>query len=303
MLARNVMLALGVLSLLVGLALSYVWLYGAPAGRVPVVPVVPTQAILVAARPIPIGTLLRTEDFAWREISQAAVAGTNMVRGQTSETEFLGAVARRSFREGEPLVANAFVKPGSRDFLVAALAPGYRAVSIAVNAAQGVSGLMLPGDHVDVVLTQNFNLQGGGDPRHRSVAETVLRNLRIIAVDQTVIANPKPTESRLAVVPMDLRVPKTITLEATEEQAQKLLVADQLGKIQLTLRGTPRTPGAPLPPEHAPPVWASDVSPALSNLGTAATPAAPPGQGPIEVMHGAKIEHRCVVSGSLVACK
>ena len=301
MLARNVTLTLGVLSLLVGLALSYVWLFGAPSTRAPVVPVVATQAILVAARPIPVGTLLRSEDFAWSEISQAAVVGTDMVRGRTSETEFLGAVTRQPFRKGEPLVANALVKPGSREFLVAALAPGYRAVSIAVNPAQGVSGLMLPGDHVDVVLTQNFNLQGGGDPRRRTLAETVLRNLRIIAVDQTVTANTRPAEPRLSPVVTQPRVPTTITLEATEEQAQKLLVADQLGKIQLTLRGLPEIVGVSPPREPVPPTWASDVSPALDNLGTAA--AAPAGQGPIEVMHGAKTELRCVVRGALVACK
>jgi pilus assembly protein CpaB len=303
---RNILLAIGCLALIFGVILSIVWFRQSSNADVQsTARVVPTQAILVAARPIPIGTLLRREDMAWNDIPSAEIVAANIVRGGASETDFVGSVTLRSFREREPLAANAFVKPGDRDFLVAALAPGYRAISIAVDAAQSASGLMLPGDRVDVVLTQTFNLPAnapaGGDPAHRSVAETVLQDLRIIAVDQRLNPNPKPAEPTLAVGRAEVPPPKTITLEVTEQQAEMLLVADQLGKIQLTLRGQQPTERGSVPPQPVPPTWASDVSPALENLGATA-PATGKGGRTIEVIHGSKIERRCLTSSGLVAC-
>jgi pilus assembly protein CpaB len=300
MLARNVLLAIGVFALLAGVLLSVVWIQQSPqSGTQGRTPILPTQAILTAARPIPVGTLLRLEDMVWNEVPEVAIVGANIVRGRASETDFVGSVTRRAFHEREALVATAFVKPGDREFLVTALAPGTRAVSIGVDAAQGTSGLMLPGDRVDVILAQNFNVQGT-DPRQKSVAETVLHDLRVIAVDQ--ISNPvaKPAEPRLGGPASEFRVPKTITLEVTEQQGQKLLVADQLGKIQLALRG--RQSSEPSSPTLAavPPTWASDVSLALSKTEPAAVQK---GQGAIEVMHGAKVERRCPTANGLVACQ
>jgi pilus assembly protein CpaB len=307
MVTRNILLAIGCLALIFGVVLSIVWFrQSSNTDAQTTARVLPAQAVLAAAKPIPVGTLLRLEDMTWIDIPGAEVVAGNIVRGSASETNFVGSVTLRSFRERDPLAANAFVKPGDRDFLIAALAPGYRAISIAVDAAQSVAGLMLPGDRVDVVLTQTFNLPvtapGGGDPAHRSVAETVLHDLRIIAVDQKLNPNPNTTEPLLAAAGRtEVVLPKTITLEVTEKQAEMLLVADQLGKIQLTLRGRLPTEGGSVPPEHVPPAWASDVSPALGNLGTTA-PAAGNGQGAIEVFHGPKIERRCLTGNGLVVC-
>ncbi len=300
--SRNVMLVLGTLSLIFALALSYVWLHRAQTVERHAATIIPTQAILVAARSIPAGTLLRPQDIMWDEVPQAEIIGTSIVRGSAAEAGVLGAVTRQTFHDREPIVASALVKPGDRDFLVAALTPGYRAVSVGVDAAQGISGLVLPGDHVDVVLIQNFPAQGPGNPIQRSVATTVLHDLRVIAVDQTVNPNGKPVTAQPILGATEFRVPRTVTLEATEEQSQKLLLANQIGKIQLTLRGTLTAANHSPRPAQLPPVWASDISPELRQSGANVGPASGNGENVIEVMHGPKLARLCVTSTGLVVC-
>ncbi|HZQ02311.1 MAG TPA: Flp pilus assembly protein CpaB, partial [Reyranella sp.] len=158
-----------------------------------------------------------------------------------------------------------------------------------------------PGDHVDVVLIQNFNdheLELG----HRSVGETVLTNLRVIAIDQTVISDRQRSVDPKTGAMVEPRIAKTVTLEVAPLQAEALMVALQLGNIQLTLRnagdnsGTPSVLGA---------TWSSDVSPALLELTRRAAETAAQGpegrshgsaQGPaqsVQILHGSSIELRC----------
>lgn len=265
MLVRNLLLAIGSLSLLAGLALSVVWLsqMGSPtAERQELV----RQAILVAARAVPAGALLRPEDIGWKEVAAQSIRPGNLVRGQVSEAEFTGAIVRRELAAGEPLNVSELVRPSERQFLAAALKPGTRAVSIAVDAPQSAAGLILPGDQVDVILTQSFT-DTGTDPALRSVAETVLRDVRVIAIDQNLTTPARPAGAARPLVPADSRVPKTVTFEVTEKQAERLIVAAQLGRLQLSVRpleAGPATTGAAK--SKAGPTWASDVSPALNEL-------------------------------------
>jgi pilus assembly protein CpaB len=302
MLSRGALFAIGLFALLGGLSLSYLWYsQSAPAPAGPVVTQVVTRTILVASHALPAGTLLRPGDMAWEERQAAAVMGADIVRGSASETDFVGAVTRRAFAARAPLTAGDMVKPGDRDFLVTALAPGYRAVSINVDAVQSTSGLALPGDRVDIILTQSFAPQTT-DAGHRSVGETVLRNLRVIAVDQTTLPVTKPTDAQRDTLGQ-VHMPKTVTLEVTERQAAMLLVADQMGKVQLALRGQ-QDRGAPLlgrlfASDQPSAVWAGDVSKAL------AKPPAEPvtARAEIAVMRGGKTERLCDTIAGLAPCK
>jgi pilus assembly protein CpaB len=297
MLARNTLLAIGILAVVLGAVLAFVWTRQTNAvAQGPVV--VPTVAVLVTSRQIPVGTLLRVQDLTWNEVTPGT-ANAGFTRGTATEADFAGAVTSRPLAEHQPLTTADFVKPGDRGFLVATLAPGDRAISIAVDAVQSESGLMLPGDRVDLVLTQDFTTTG--NPGRRSVGETVLQNLRIIAVDQALASNPAPDDTKVGAAAGEPKLPKTITLEATEPQAQMILVADQLGKLQLTLRGRPPPGPSDEAADPIAPTWAADVSPALERLGTA-TPSANGASRAIEVIHGSKIERRCVSGSGLAAC-
>ena len=89
----------------------------------------------------------------------------------------------------------------------------------------------------------------------------MLRNVRVVALDQTLGSQPKPPHQQGGSQTADPRVPKTITLEADEKQAQALFVAMQLGKLQLAVRPLEGA-GLALPMRmKRDPLWASDVSP------------------------------------------
>lgn len=265
MFIRNLLLAVGVLSLLAGLVLSVVWLNqmgSSTADR----PEALQQAILVATRPVATGTLLRPEDIGWKDVAAKDIRAGNLVRGQISEAEFTGAIARRDFAAGEPLNVSELVRPSERQFLAAALKPGTRAVSITVDAPQSAAGMILPGDQVDVILSQSFT-DNNADPALRTVAETVLRDVRVIAIDQNLNTPPRSAGASRALIPAEARMPKTVTFELTEKQAEHLVVAGQLGRLQLSVRPLetgPVTTGAAK--RDAGPTWAADVSPALNEL-------------------------------------
>jgi pilus assembly protein CpaB len=296
MLARGVLLGLGMLALLAGLALSVLWFRQSAAPPAPVATELPASTILVAAHAMPAGMLLRLGDMAWEEVPAAAVASTDIVRGTASETDFVGAATRRAFAAREHLIAWELAKPGDREFLIAALGPGFRAVSINVDAGQSTAGLLLPGDRVDVILTQTFAPQST-DAAHRTVGETVLHDLRVIAVDQTLSPAGKPGDVRNTLG--ELHMPKTVTLEVTERQASMLLVADQLGKVQLALRGQKDPSAKPmlarlLTRDESLPIWASDVSKALVQPAAAPLAAIPEtARAEIAIIRGSKTERLC----------
>jgi pilus assembly protein CpaB len=103
-----------------------------------------------------------------------------------------------------------------------------RAVTVPVSAMTGVAGFVVPGDRVDLVLTQEVASQN--DERPLKTAETVLRNLRVLATDQT--AEQRKSENGKTVV----SVSRTVTLEVTPKIAEKVAVAQTLGTISLVLR-------------------------------------------------------------------
>jgi pilus assembly protein CpaB len=228
-----------------------------------------TDEILVAATALPQGTLLRAKDVIWRQVSNAANAdhfvhpataagNPNTERDQQVRAEVYGAALRTGVEAAEPISRGAIVKPGDRDFLRVVLLPGARAIAIPVATSGASTGILYPGDHVDVVLTQTFK----NDPplTRRSVGETVVENLRVLAID-TADSKTIATGNSFG---------RSVTLEVTPEQAERINVAVELGKLALTLRSITATEGVgdPAPAGWAAtrtirPIWAGDVSPAL----------------------------------------
>jgi pilus assembly protein CpaB len=303
MFLRRFLLALGIVALLAGVTLTAVWFTRGPSTTAETAQVA-QQTVLVAARPIAAGSLLRAEDIRWKRVAAATVAEGTILQGQAAESDLFGAVARRDFAPGEALIAGQIIKPTESGFLAAVLAPGSRAVSIEVGTAESESGLISPGDYVDILLTQNFDDQAIARAS-KSVSETVLQNLRVVAVGQTISAAERPAPGQTRVGVSEARVPKTVTLEVSENQAETLMVAMQIGKVQLALRSLekPAQPQLGLPNTDS--TWASDVSPAL-RIRTAApsAPVAAPAKAGertvlvkvIEIMRGSKVERRCFSS-------
>jgi pilus assembly protein CpaB len=250
------------------------------------------EEVLVAAVPLAPGTFVRAEDLTWAPIARAAEPGEivrppEAVRGskpeidEATKTQLYGAAVRpaHAMAAGQPIRRSDVVKPGDRDFLQVVLGPGARAIAFPVVTNEAGTGLLFPGDRVDVILTQNFKADNAPITR-RSVSETVVENLRVLTVD---VPDPKVT-ARVA----NGNSSRTVTLEVTAEQAEKINVATELGKISLTLRGGPNDVGGPAVGQRASvkPTWAGDVSPALG--GAMPEKAVTAHQPLVEVIHGSR---------------
>jgi pilus assembly protein CpaB len=230
---------------------------------------VPVRQILAANVALPAGTLLRGEDITWRTSNVAE--GDQIVRPsgpavdakpelvQEAEAALYGAVLRHSLAVGDPIRRGDIAKPGERDFLKLVLPMGARAIAIPVATGGASTGLLSPGDRVDVVLTQNFKQEGAGsfDSRtpltRRSVSETIVQNLRVLAIDA-------PPDPKTAGIGNNGGFGRTVTLEVTSDQVEKINVATELGKLSVALRSTQITEPVVAAIE---PQWAGDVSPAL----------------------------------------
>lgn len=273
MFVRNILLFLGSLSILLGLAFGYVSLNHTPSAQVATVVIekAPKTQVLVAAHGISAGTLLQSSDLVWRDVAPGKLQPGNLARGEANEAEFFGAIAQRDFAQGEALIASDILKHDDRRFLAAALKPGNRAISIAVDATQSASGLILPGNHVDIILTQDLANPG---EKKRAVGETILTDIRVIAVDQA-LSQPSSRPSLAGDQnagawshisgPVEQKMPRTVTLEVTERQAEKVFVALQMGSLQLAVRplalAAPASTGDIITPNA--PTWSSDVSAAV----------------------------------------
>lgn len=227
--ARNIILIFAAVLMTLGTAmLARDWLNSqrpAPQVATPA-PKVEGAMILVAAADLPAGTLLQDKHLRWQIWPSKDVPETYFIKPQDSEAvdpvqDMLGAVVRKGISTGEPVARGRILKPGDRGFLAAVLRPGYRAMSVQVNPTAGISGLVFPGDRVDLLLTHAVK-RGG---RNRRASETVLTNVRVLAIDQTI--DDQSGEPRVF---------KNATLELTPKQTEMLAVLSELGRISLILR-------------------------------------------------------------------
>jgi pilus assembly protein CpaB len=220
------------------------------------------EEVLVATAPLAAGTLLRATDVMWQRTFHAPARG-EIVRpsaaarevapeiDEQTRAQVYGAVLRIDLATGDPIHRHSIVKPGDREFLQFVLVPGARAIAIPVSSGVASSGLLYPGDRVDVILTQKFGSNGAPLTRS-SVSETVVENLRVLVVDGL---DPKTPAGSVG---------RTVTLEVMPDQAEKIQVATELGKLSLTLRAvTGVSTAGPGKPTGIRPTWAGDVSPAL----------------------------------------
>lgn len=161
---------------------------------------------------------------------------------------------RRSLQPKDFLLLADLLRPGDHGFLAAVLRPGMRATTVGVDAVSGTAGLIWPGDHVDVILTQISDDQTLPVSR-RASAETVMSDVRVIAIDQQLMqgATGSGTEQGTS---------HTVTLEVTELQAERVALAARLGHLSLIVRAAEASPGPP--GEKPPTTWGGDVSAALN---------------------------------------
>lgn len=176
-----------------------------------------TQTIVVAKQPLRFGTELDAsmlQEVPWpaEALPAGAFSKINAVTGGGRR------VVLAAIEANEPVLALKITGPGQRATLSALVKPGMKAVTIRVNDVEGVGGFVLPGDHVDVVLTRTID-------KGQATTEVVLQNTRVLAVDQS--ADERAAKASVA---------KSVTLEVDTVEAQKVWLASSVGSLSLLLR-------------------------------------------------------------------
>ena len=177
--------------------------------------------VLVANRSLPVGTIITQDAIGFQAWPNDLVRDAYFIDGESDVSKLLGTVVRFQITAGEPVTQGALVAPGDRGFLAAALAPGMRAVTVPVNANTAVAGFVFPGDRIDLMMTHDAN--------GLKATETILRNLRVLATDQSTSQNTVDGQTVARTV-------STVTLEVTPKIAEKIAVAQTVGTLSLSLR-------------------------------------------------------------------
>ena len=198
-----------------------------PVREVPIA----TNFAVVANKSLPVGTMVKDDDVkvvAWP--ADSPVPG-----GFSKKEDVVGRGLMASVVENEPLTTAKLAPRESGAGLPPSIPPGMRAISVRVDESTGVAGLVYPGDRVDVILTHEVSIKSAEDERQRDrkvrVSETILTNVRVIAIDQS-MDDLKVTKGDVT----KSRIPKTATLEVNTNQAEVVAVAIKMGTLHLAVR-------------------------------------------------------------------
>lgn len=194
-----------------------------------------TTEILVANKKLVTGERIKAENVRWQAWPEGSTFKGIIKRSEQEDEKKLAVYdtpLRRDVEAGEPLTMQAIISDvkGSGNFLAASIGAGMRAVAIAVKANTSVGGFISPGDHVDVILSYTTRVDADDEEATQAIiskfaSQTVLTNVKVLGVDQV-----SKGEGREA------KVPKTVTIEVSREQAEILALADKMGDLSLALR-------------------------------------------------------------------
>lgn len=199
------------------------------------VQVVETAAVevLVVKSAMPAGAFVKPQALEWRAWPEDGISDALISRrpGHARDAnapdplkDLEGTVVRQNMLPGEPVTHARLVHPGERGFLAAVLEPGFRAVTVPVDATSGIAGFVFPGDWVDIVLTMKIRGSGEGIDQQRYFAQTVLERVRVLAIDQAV----QKDAGQAAIA-------KTATIEVTPKEAERIAIALEMGRLTMSL--------------------------------------------------------------------
>jgi pilus assembly protein CpaB len=175
-------------------------------------------SVVAAAHDLAVGKRLQADDLKLLTLDRKDLPKGSFLKS----AEVIDRAVATPISAGEVLLNAKLATKGSGEGLTALIEPGKRAVSVQINEISGVSGFIQPGTRVDVLFTRVFS---NGD----AATVTILQNVKVIAFGRQLDPSAKPD-------PKDTARPTVATLLVTQDQAQKLVLAGQRGRIQLVLR-------------------------------------------------------------------
>src|SRR6185312_4347155 len=147
---------------------------------------VDSTEVLVAGSDIAVGQIVNEGNFRWISWPNKAVSASYVTKqkgGLAKMRDLSGSIARSSLLAGEPITPQKLVKAGQGGVLAAILPQGMRAISTKIDAKSAAGSLILPNDHVDVILIRRLRGRNGQD---ENVVDTLFRNVRVIAIGQQI---------------------------------------------------------------------------------------------------------------------
>src|SRR5437763_742168 len=244
------------------------------AAQANVSPTEKSATVVAAAIPLKFGTVLSPENV----IELSWPSGKIPVGAYATKDELFKEgrrVALAPMQQNELLLRTKITGPGQRATLSALLDGGKRAVTVRVDDVRGVAGFVLPGDRVDVILTRAVAHSTGQE----NVSDVLLQHVKVLAVDQVV--NERQEHPTLA---------RAVTLEVDTDQAQKILLATNVGKLSLILRQAGESN-----PVAAQRVTESDLARAAPVAAPAAAPASAPQSITVSIIRNMKREEYSVM--------
>ena len=188
------------------------------AAVVPQQPQVNLTTVVVAKRPLKFGDRVSREVLSETKWPANTVPAGSFTTIESILGDGQRRVALREININEPILKDRISGFGGRATLSSVIDKGMRAVTIRVNDVNGVAGFVLPGDRVDVLLTREWS---GKNP----ITNVLMQNIKVLGVDQ--LADSEKDKPKVA---------RSVTMEVTIDQSQKLALASQVGSLSLTLR-------------------------------------------------------------------
>lgn len=185
-----------------------------------------TSDVLVARVNIPLGTIIDNSMIDKQPWPENLVLNS-FILGDNAGQEVIGKIARSAIQAHEPFMKSKLANPNDPGFLAAGLPVGMRAITIATDAVSGIAGFVFPGDRVDILFTHNVSGASKGEIGGRPAnAEVLGANVRVLAVN---IREGDPSKPSAI-------TPSSVTVEVSDELAQRVRLAEKNGTLSLALR-------------------------------------------------------------------
>src|SRR5882762_9827721 len=179
------------------------------------------KSVAVAKVAIPVGTKIIPEQVTVVQFPKESTPDGTFDNAE----KLTGRVAIANIAPREPITESRLAPEGTAGGLSAVIPEGYRAMTVKVDDVVGISGFIMPGTLVDVVVVIDPGDKSTQDP----ISKIVLQNIKVLANGQNI---DKPENQR------DANSVKAVTLLVTPEQAEKLALATSEGKLQLVMRNS-----------------------------------------------------------------
>jgi pilus assembly protein CpaB len=199
-------------------------------------------SVLTFNTDIDAGQAVLAQHFSWLQLPEREAENfVGLIKRQDFTLEkFKGAISRYPLASGDYVRFDSLVLPHDSDFLTTSLVEGKRAMAIKVDAQSAIAGLVSPGDRVDVIFYHKLKRSEEQDAWQLAASASVrqlVANVRLIAVDRQInkqeVAADDNNDSKIKYDDHS-----TVTLEVSVKQAEKLVIAQQLGRLSLLLRGS-----------------------------------------------------------------